>query len=112
MPSALFASAGGYHHHLGLNTWAGVGAPPAPADSARLRVPINLPDEAARDAVLARVRAASRNRRPIRKACAWRTRQARRSSCAWRRRKAKAIGRVSCALFRVPYPLATLYNRP
>ena len=26
--SALFMSAGGYHHHLGLNTWAGVGAPP------------------------------------------------------------------------------------
>ena len=59
MPSALFASAGGYHHHLGLNTWAGVGAPPAPADSARLEwYTIDLPDEAARDAVLARVRAA------------------------------------------------------
>jgi catechol 2,3-dioxygenase len=27
---ALFVSAGGYHHHIGLNTWAGVGAPPAP----------------------------------------------------------------------------------
>lgn len=25
--SALFVSAGGYHHHIGLNTWAGVGAP-------------------------------------------------------------------------------------
>ena len=30
-PGALFVSAGGYHHHLGLNTWAGVGAPPPPA---------------------------------------------------------------------------------
>ena len=29
--SALFVSAGGYHHHLGLNTWAGVGAPPDPS---------------------------------------------------------------------------------
>ena len=29
-PSALFVSAGGYHHHFGLNTWAGVGAPPPP----------------------------------------------------------------------------------
>ena len=29
-PSALFVSAGGYHHHLGLNTWAGVGAPRPP----------------------------------------------------------------------------------
>jgi len=35
-PSAGFVSAGGYHHHLGLNTWAGVGAPPPPADAARL----------------------------------------------------------------------------
>ncbi|MEX0789276.1 MAG: VOC family protein, partial [Actinomycetota bacterium] len=26
---AAFVSAGGYHHHLGLNTWAGRGAPPA-----------------------------------------------------------------------------------
>ncbi|GGA78164.1 VOC family protein [Ornithinibacillus halotolerans] len=29
-PGALFASTGGYHHHLGLNVWNGVGAP-APA---------------------------------------------------------------------------------
>jgi catechol 2,3-dioxygenase len=29
-PGALFVSAGGYHHHLGLNTWNGPGAPPAP----------------------------------------------------------------------------------
>jgi catechol 2,3-dioxygenase len=29
-PGALFMSAGGYHHHLGLNTWAGEGAPPPP----------------------------------------------------------------------------------
>lgn len=33
---AAFVAAGGYHHHLGLNTWAGVGAPPPPADAARL----------------------------------------------------------------------------
>jgi catechol 2,3-dioxygenase len=32
-PGALFVSAGGYHHHLGLNTWYGVGAPAAPAGS-------------------------------------------------------------------------------
>jgi catechol 2,3-dioxygenase len=30
-PGALFMSAGGYHHHVGLNTWAGEGAPPPPA---------------------------------------------------------------------------------
>jgi catechol 2,3-dioxygenase len=29
--SAVFLSAGGYHHHLGLNTWAGEGAAPPPA---------------------------------------------------------------------------------
>jgi catechol 2,3-dioxygenase len=29
-PGALFVSAGGYHHHLGLNTWAGAGAPSPP----------------------------------------------------------------------------------
>jgi len=35
-PGALFLSAGGYHHHLGLNTWAGPGAVPPRPESARL----------------------------------------------------------------------------
>ena len=30
-PGALFVSTAGYHHDLGLNTWAGQGAPPPPA---------------------------------------------------------------------------------
>src|SRR3954451_6561208 len=34
-PGALFLSAGGYHHHLGTNTWA-AGAPPAAENEARL----------------------------------------------------------------------------
>jgi len=34
-PGALFLSAGGYHHHLGVNTWAG-GVPPASEHDARL----------------------------------------------------------------------------
>jgi catechol 2,3-dioxygenase len=34
-PGALFLSAGGYHHHLGVNTWA-AGAPPAGEGDARL----------------------------------------------------------------------------
>jgi len=34
-PGALFMSAGGYHHHLGTNTWA-AGAPSAGEDEARL----------------------------------------------------------------------------
>ncbi|HMN98107.1 MAG TPA: VOC family protein [Miltoncostaeaceae bacterium] len=29
-PGALFVAAGGYHHHLGLNTWGTRGAPPPP----------------------------------------------------------------------------------
>jgi catechol 2,3-dioxygenase len=29
-PGALFVSAGGYHHHVGLNTWMGEGAPQPP----------------------------------------------------------------------------------
>jgi catechol 2,3-dioxygenase len=36
-PGALFVSAGGYHHHLGLNTWVGVGAPPPPENAVGLR---------------------------------------------------------------------------
>lgn len=33
---ASFLSEGGYHHHLGLNTWAGQGAPPPPPNAAGL----------------------------------------------------------------------------
>jgi len=29
-PQAAFLSAGGYHHHIGLNTWESAGAPPPP----------------------------------------------------------------------------------
>lgn len=35
-PGALFLSAGGYHHHLGLNVWAGQGAPPPPPEAVGL----------------------------------------------------------------------------
>jgi catechol 2,3-dioxygenase len=46
-PGALFVSAGGYHHHVGLNTWQSRGAPPAPEDSAGLReFSLVLPDVA------------------------------------------------------------------
>jgi catechol 2,3-dioxygenase len=37
VPGVGFVSAGGYHHHLGLNEWAGHGARPAPAGAAGLR---------------------------------------------------------------------------
>ena len=47
-PGALFTSVGGYHHHVGLNTWAGVGAPPPPAGAQGLvRFELVLPDEQA-----------------------------------------------------------------
>ena len=35
-PGALFLAADGYHHHLGTNTWAGVGATPPTEDEAQL----------------------------------------------------------------------------
>jgi catechol 2,3-dioxygenase len=51
-----FVSAGGYHHHIGLNTWQGEGAPPLPADALGLRhFAVELPDEKALDEVMARV---------------------------------------------------------
>jgi catechol 2,3-dioxygenase len=51
-----FVSAGGYHHHLGLNTWQGRGAPPPAPDAVGLRYfTIDLPNQEAYDEVLARV---------------------------------------------------------
>lgn len=59
MPTALFVSAGGYHHHIGMNTWHSRGAGPAPAGFAGLRFfTIESPTEEARAALVARVRAA------------------------------------------------------
>lgn len=44
-PGALFVAAGGYHHHVGLNTWAGQGIPAAPEGARGLRhFTIVLPD--------------------------------------------------------------------
>ncbi|MEO6889303.1 MAG: VOC family protein [Ktedonobacteraceae bacterium] len=37
MPGALFVSAGGYHHHIGLNTWHSQGGRPTPATQAGLQ---------------------------------------------------------------------------
>jgi catechol 2,3-dioxygenase len=49
-PGALFMSAGGYHHHVGVNTWA-QGAPVATDDDARLLDwELRLPDASAVDA--------------------------------------------------------------
>ena len=37
IPAASFLSAGGYHHHIGANTWQSAGGAPAPADAPGLR---------------------------------------------------------------------------
>jgi catechol 2,3-dioxygenase len=43
-PSAAFLAAGDYHHHIGVNTWAGIGAPPKPEDAVGLQeFTIHLP---------------------------------------------------------------------
>lgn len=45
---AAFLSAGGYHHHLGLNTWESRnGSPPAPGTTGLYHVAIRYPDRAA-----------------------------------------------------------------
>ncbi len=53
---AAFLSAGGYHHHVGGNTWETRGAEPAPEGTARLlRFTIVLPDEAEVERVAQRI---------------------------------------------------------
>jgi catechol 2,3-dioxygenase len=55
-PQAAFLGAGGYHHHIGANTWESRGAPPPPPGTAALRhATILLPDAAERDRVLERL---------------------------------------------------------
>ena len=55
-PQAAFLAAGGYHHHLGSNTWESRGAGPAPAGSATLRhYTLLVPDQGERDAAVQRL---------------------------------------------------------
>lgn len=59
MPTALFMSAGGYHHHLGANTWHSRNAPRREPDMTGLHsYAYRIPDEAGWLAVLERVQAA------------------------------------------------------
>ena len=63
---AAFLSAGGYHHHVGANTWESAGAsPPEPGMAALRHATIVLPDESARDEVSERV---VRSGRPVEEA--------------------------------------------
>jgi catechol 2,3-dioxygenase len=56
---AGFVSAGGYHHHIGFNTWVGRGAPPPPPGALGLRFfTVVLPDQSELDRVLEQVRQA------------------------------------------------------
>lgn len=56
---ALFVSAGGYHHHIGLNVWAGQGVPGVRDDVAGLiDFTILVPESSALDAVADRLREA------------------------------------------------------
>ncbi|MGD6966295.1 VOC family protein [Rossellomorea vietnamensis] len=53
---ALFISTGEYHHHIGLNTWNGIGAPPPSHQSAGLKsFTIILPSEEARNEAAGRL---------------------------------------------------------
>lgn len=58
--AASFFSAGGYHHHLGVNTWNGVGVPPPPPDAVGLRYfVVQLPDDEEQARLIARLEAAN-----------------------------------------------------
>lgn len=58
-PGAAFLSAGGYHHHIALNTWESAGGTPPPAGHTGLyHVALLYPDRAALAAALRRVLAA------------------------------------------------------
>ena len=48
IPSAAFISAGGYHHHIALNTWESLGGPPpAPGTTGLYHIAILYPTRAA-----------------------------------------------------------------
>jgi catechol 2,3-dioxygenase len=58
-PQAAFISAGGYHHHIGLNTWESQGGSPPPAGTTGLyHVAIRYPTRAALANALRRLMAA------------------------------------------------------
>src|SRR5262249_50441893 len=57
--AAAFVSAGGYHHHIGLNTWESLGgSPPAPGTTGLYHVAIRYPDRRTLADALQRLRSA------------------------------------------------------
>ncbi|QEW00253.1 VOC family protein [Microbacterium caowuchunii] len=57
-PGALFASAGGYHHHVAMNTWRSAGAGPRAASLGLGEVALTVPERAELDALADRLRTA------------------------------------------------------
>lgn len=59
LPGALFVSAGGYHHHLGLNTWQSRSGPLPPSNAAGLRLfTLSVPDQQSQAQIAERLRTA------------------------------------------------------
>ncbi|HEY2825774.1 MAG TPA: VOC family protein [Gemmatimonadales bacterium] len=57
--AASFVSAGGYHHHVGFNTWHSLGAAPPPSDATGLKYfELQFPDDLARREVASRLKSA------------------------------------------------------
>jgi catechol 2,3-dioxygenase len=54
-PGALFLSAGGYHHHLGTNTWAAAAPLPTDADAQLIEWELVVPERASVDAAAASI---------------------------------------------------------
>jgi catechol 2,3-dioxygenase len=57
-PGALFVSAGGYHHHLGLNVWGGRATPPPERSLGLVAFDVVVPEADARARILERVHGA------------------------------------------------------
>ena len=59
VPGALFLAAGKYHHHIGLNIWAGEGAPQPPINTVGLKsFGLQIPDRTSRNLLAERLRGA------------------------------------------------------
>ena len=63
-PGALFVAAGGYHHHIGLNTWAGPLEEADPTAPGLRYFTVVLPDRDTREALVSRAQAAGVHAQP------------------------------------------------
>ncbi len=59
LPGAAFLSAGGYHHHIGMNVWESRnGPPPSPHKAGLSKMTFELPDQASIEALRQRLESA------------------------------------------------------